>query len=384
MANIEQLDRKKALLIGGALGLGTMVALTPVVMKKVMDKGLERKLALLEKRGIQFQLKEERSGYLKSDKLYQVSIEWEGGRLIGEVELEYYNLPVTVVHFTGKGERVEGPGAQFLNPIWEKFQVKGESGDLNHFTYQVLPMEGEGWKISPMDGELYLSKGEVKNRLEGGEIQLKWGGGENWFKIYNFSSVSDYRPGVQTSQFRGNLEGKIAGYHLVLPNLGVNTIWSGDLSALNLNWGVLIPQLQLQGPAGGWVLKEGEVNLQMENLPAQLLIGGEFTPSNLAQLSGALQLKVGDLLQEGQDLGGGTLSLKLIPKKGETPPLPLSLPFQVEVDYWGAPLFTEKVFSPLLLFTGAPHQATQLLKREGNRVTLHLKIDLESGEILPQ
>jgi hypothetical protein len=114
------------------------------------------------------------------------------------------------------------------------------------------------------------------------------------------------------------------------------------------------------------------------------LIGGEFTPSKLAQLSGALQLKVGDLLQEGQDLGGGTLSLKLIPKKGKTPPLPLSLPFQVEVDYWGAPLFTEKVFSPLLLFTGAPPQAAQLLKREGNRVTLHLKIDLESGEILPQ
>ncbi|MEO1941650.1 MAG: hypothetical protein ABGW77_02015 [Campylobacterales bacterium] len=383
MANIEQLDRKKALLIGGALGLGTMVALTPVVMKKVMDKGLERKLALLEERGIQFQLKEEKSGYLKSDKLYRVSIQWEGGQLIGEVELEYYNLPVTVVHFTGKGEKVEGSGTQFLSTIWEKFQVKGESGDLNHFTYQVLPMGGEGWQISQMEGELYISNGEIKNRLEGGEIQFQWGDRENWFKIYNFTSISNYRPKVQTSQFRGNLEGKISEYHLVLPNLGVNTIWSGDLSALNLNWGAIIPQLQLQGPAGGWVLKEGKIELQVENLPAQLVIGGEFTPSKLARLTGALQLKVGDLLQQGRDLGGGTLSLKLTSKKGGTSTLPFSLPFQLEVDYWGAPLFTEKVLSPFLMLTGAPQQGVPLLKKEGNRVTLHLKIDLESGEILP-
>jgi hypothetical protein len=90
-----------------------MIAVTPLIFSKLMNAKLEKMVENLNKEGYKVKLIEDKSGYLKTDKVFLVDISGKklNNQLIDnlefKIETSFYNLPVTKVDFKGVLKKID-------------------------------------------------------------------------------------------------------------------------------------------------------------------------------------------------------------------------------------------------------------------------------------
>lgn len=213
-----------------------MVAVTPLVFSKLMNAKFNKMLEKLKADGIEITLKEDRSGYLKTDKIFAVKIPAAimgygniAKRLDLVVETEFKNLPVTNVVFKGKMEKI------LLNAGYEDFQkfLNGYLKDKIKFFITTPNFKTYVYKLDDIEinkdismnvknikGSFKYSDTEMKNRYEIKNVALKF---QNFVLELN-DIKSDYllRKKDSYSKITFNLKADAEGLNIDVKNISLN------------------------------------------------------------------------------------------------------------------------------------------------------------------
>jgi hypothetical protein len=132
------------------IGVLILIVLTPVILGKITNSNIDKKLSTMHYRITQ--LKKD-IGYLTTTRVFKVDIDktYLNTHIKGDliVTLKFKNLPITTANFTIKSENF---------PILNDLVIEATSKDLKTFNYKVLDYDKNGIKIEGAKGVLNIDK----------------------------------------------------------------------------------------------------------------------------------------------------------------------------------------------------------------------------------
>jgi hypothetical protein len=225
----------KVKIAGAMLGLGVMVFATPVVFDKLMNAKLAQMIKELQQKGIQIEEINNKSSYLKTNKIFKVIIPGnvinvEGVKdLVLEVGTEFKNLPVTKVDFRGKVLRVDFYDREFTQKfnqaIKDKIKFVVITPDFKIYRYKILDndivFEDTDFIYKSINGVYSYPK---KNDLKVGSFLIKGINEPVSFEFKNNHIVTKNDKFEKSSDYTGNLFFKVQDIKGSVLNITNNTL----------------------------------------------------------------------------------------------------------------------------------------------------------------
>ncbi|MEO1958618.1 MAG: hypothetical protein ABGX23_03605 [Nautiliaceae bacterium] len=225
----------KVKIAGAMLGLGVMVFATPVVFDKLMNAKLAQMIKELQKKGIQIEEINNKSSYLKTNKVFKVVIPGnvinvEGVKdLVLEVGTEFKNLPVTKVDFKGKILRIDFYDKEFTQKfnqaIKDKINFVVITPDFKLYRYKILDndivFEDADFIYKSINGVYYYPE---KNDLKIGSFLIKGINDPVSFEFKNNHIVTKNEKFKKSSDYTGNLFFKVQNIRGSVLNICNNTL----------------------------------------------------------------------------------------------------------------------------------------------------------------
>jgi hypothetical protein len=167
------MNKQKYLVMG--LTFLILIAITPFVFSKLMNSKLNKMVENLNKEGYSIKLVEDKSSYLKTDKVFLVDIPGEKlnnnfiDNLNLKIEILFNNLPVTRVDFKGIVEKIDLVQKEYNkdinNLIENKIKFFATTPNFKVYNYKIedinLPFGPSSVKIKGIKGIFEYSN--VKN-----------------------------------------------------------------------------------------------------------------------------------------------------------------------------------------------------------------------------
>jgi hypothetical protein len=139
------MNKQKYLVMG--ITFLILIAITPFVFSKLMNSKLNKMVEKLNKDGYKIELIEDKSTYLKTDKVFLVDIPGEKlnntaiDKVKFKIETIFNNLPVTSVDFKGVLKRVDLVNKEYnedINAIFdEKIKFYATTPNFKVYTYKI-------------------------------------------------------------------------------------------------------------------------------------------------------------------------------------------------------------------------------------------------------
>jgi len=181
-----------------------LILITPLIFSKLMNFKLNKMVKNLNKNGYFVKLIENKSTYLKTDKIFLVEIPGKKlnnnfiNKFYFKIETIFYNLPVTKVDFKGILEKIDLAQKKyekaFNSLISKKFKFFVTTPNFKVYNYKVydisLPFDKFVFNINGIEGVFEYSNLKT-NKLNINHIALK--GNNVLFEVKNFKNNSFYK-----------------------------------------------------------------------------------------------------------------------------------------------------------------------------------------------
>jgi hypothetical protein len=165
----------KSKLIVMLLTFMVMIIITPFVFSKLMNAKLDKMVESLNQEGYKIKLIEDKSGYLKTDKVFLVDISGEklNNQFIDNLEFKietiFNNLPVTKVDFNGVLEKINLIQKEYNNDLNKlldkkiKFFVTTPNFKVYNYKFEDISLPIENSKINIKGIKGIYEYSDIKN-----------------------------------------------------------------------------------------------------------------------------------------------------------------------------------------------------------------------------
>ncbi|MRJ07129.1 MAG: hypothetical protein C6I01_06380 [Epsilonproteobacteria bacterium] len=385
------MEKKQAIWIGSALGLGVMMVATPPLFQALMKKGLEKRIEKLKKFGFELNLTKDQSNYFKTDKVYHFVVNRNGKEWEGDVEISYLNLPVTSVDFNWTISRYTPSPDElwFTIPLkkafWEGQKGEASSRDLKHFTYQIYPIQKKELNTTQLEGEINVETDRKYSFTLNGD-KLSFQEGDTQGVVTNFTNKISVDGQYGKYNSTANIMIKSPGFQFYIGKFAHQTstyikekVGSGESR-------ISFSTLQANFPTGKSILNDGEIDIKTQNFPLKLIkeINNNLNIEQLFKILASyhtqhnITLKIGNTTIGDKSLGD--VSFKL---GGSCNSLQYQLiPCNITLDYFGSVDFTTNVITPMLSgFPVLQRMIPFLFKKDGTHYKLSITLDGVTGKL---
>jgi hypothetical protein len=142
------------------VGLFALILLTPVILSKIMNANIDKKICKLQKDGYQIKEVKKDIGYLSTKREFLVTINdklkkrYHIDDIKADVVLTFKNLPVTTANFDVEYKKVKLFNQTILNGY--KFHLKTK--DLKHFKLVGDDYKKDGLNVIGLNGNVIIDK----------------------------------------------------------------------------------------------------------------------------------------------------------------------------------------------------------------------------------
>ena len=229
----------KSKIIGFVLSFVVMIAVTPFVFDKLMNSRFDKMLANLQKRGVIIKEIEDKSSYLKTDRVFEVTLpksvlgtrEIEWVRL--KVEAIFNNSPVTDVKFKGNVEKVQlssEKDTKALNELIDKkirFLVVTPNFKTYRYKIEDTVLEKDNLKVGykGING-IFEINGYKKNRFYISKIYIQDLQNKILLQADNFKTSSVNEANTTKSDYKLDMLLKSDSHTITLSGISGNNITS--------------------------------------------------------------------------------------------------------------------------------------------------------------
>jgi len=167
-----------------------MILITPVIFSKLMNNRYDTMLLNLSQNGYKIKTLKENSGYLKSERILDITIP---GDKLGLNQVKYIkvkvktyfkNLPVTDVYFEGKIKDIK---LKYKNPLIEnlakKVEFKAVTPNFKIYAFSINPAKYKDFSMDTVKGKL-----DIKNKILTFNTNFSFKENNLTIKIFNLNS----------------------------------------------------------------------------------------------------------------------------------------------------------------------------------------------------
>jgi hypothetical protein len=147
------------------IGLFILILLTPVILAKLMNSNIDKKILELQKQGYQIKETKKDIGYISTKREFLVTIndklkkKYYIDDVKADVILTFQNLPITTANFDVEYKKVK----LFNQNILTGYKIHLKTKDLKHFKLIADDYKKDGLNITRLSGEMIVDKFITKN-----------------------------------------------------------------------------------------------------------------------------------------------------------------------------------------------------------------------------
>jgi len=370
---------KKQVAIGISIGIVVMSLATPPIFKGIMNQKLDQKVAELRQAGYQIEEVENKSSYLTTDRIFQVQLTGkEDINITSQVEVRFYNLPITDVKLGLKILKIEGLKKPTLKKvIEEQGRLELITPNFQNFTYKIFPIKTKNIYFSGLKGNLYYYNKNLKNEgslnkfyiRDGNEIVAVTG-----LRFQHWITPTSYK-----SNLNGSFHLKINHFQFQISRFNLRNSAYKQGNLYNGEWVLTGNSISLNLNGENFYIKEGKGWINFKNLYIQPQLMEE--PLKLLSIIDKMgvEMEIGanlnSLHYNKKGYGNGKFTFHLFSKPVQNlflTALSRDLsPFKVVINYRGSTQFTQLLFKDLPLYN--------LFKTEGEFKTVQLLFNGEKN-----
>jgi hypothetical protein len=142
------------------IGLLVLILITPVILSKLMNSNIDKKIANLQKQGYQIKEVKKDIGYISTKREFEVTLndklkqKYHINALKADVVLSFKNLPVTTANFDVEYQKLKLFNQEILDGY--KFHLKTKN--LKHFKLIGDDYKQDGLNIIGLNGNVIIDK----------------------------------------------------------------------------------------------------------------------------------------------------------------------------------------------------------------------------------
>jgi len=207
-----------------------MILITPFVFSKLMNSKYDTMLLKLSQNGYKIKTIKENIGYLKSERILDITIP---GNKLGlnqvryietEVKTYFKNLPVTDVYFEGKVKKIK---LKHQNPLIEnlakKIEFKAVTPNFKVYAFNINPIKYKNFSVDRIKGKL-----DIKNKILTFNTNSSFKENNLTIKISNLNSYIERK-----KDFFKNKETFNANIQVLDKNISIEDVDIGNVLSFN-------------------------------------------------------------------------------------------------------------------------------------------------------